>query len=156
MPRRDFSTDSGAEKPAGAPSGPPQKRNSPLASDLPELFRDAVPNIILRGVRATALALLLCAVAFLEQIAEFAAPLLLACGLGWWALPHLLGLAASGDGQAREMLGQILASLPARLTLGGHVVSPSLLIAYGLLVMGFAAMLQAAGALITGAICRDR
>jgi len=126
-----------------------------MASDLPDQLRHAVPDIVLRGARSATLGLLLCAVAFLEQLTEFAAPLLLTCGIGWWALPRLLTLAPA-DGQAREALNQIMASFPTRLALGGHTVSPPLLIADGLLLMGFAAVLQAAGALITGAIWRDR
>jgi len=82
---------------------------------------------------------------FLQQVAELLAPLLLVVGLGWWALPHVVGTlttssAAGSDTQARDILNSIAGTIPSGLHLAGHWITPGGLIVDGLLLMAFAAL----------------
>ena len=81
---------------------------------------------------------------FLQQLAELLAPLLLVAGLGWWALPRVVGAVTSGtastDSQAHDVLASISGAIPAGLHLAGHWITPGGLIVDGLLLMGFAAI----------------
>ncbi len=57
---------------------------------------------------------------FLQQLAELLAPLLLVAGLGWWALPRVVGAVTSGtagtDGQAHDVLASISGAIPPACT----------------------------------------
>lgn len=85
----------------------------------------------------------------IQQIAELAAPVLLVLGAGWWALPHLLGMASHGaasvdtpsadTGQVHDMLATASHAIPASLDLGGHVFTAGGLIFDGILLMALAA-----------------
>ena len=81
---------------------------------------------------------------FLQQLAELLAPLLLVAGLGWWALPRVVGAVGSGtvgtDSQAHDVLNSISGAIPAGLHVAGHWITPGGLIVDGLLLMGFAAI----------------
>jgi hypothetical protein len=81
---------------------------------------------------------------FLQQLAELLAPLLLVAGLGWWALPHVVGAitteAGNGDSQMHDILNTISGTIPAGLHLAGHWITPASLIFDGLLLMAFAAI----------------
>lgn len=82
---------------------------------------------------------------FLQQVAELLAPLLLVVGVGWWALPRVVGAMSTGsvanaDPQARDLLGGIAGSIPGGISLGGHWVTPGSLIVDGLLLMALAAV----------------
>lgn len=82
---------------------------------------------------------------FLQQIAELLAPLLLVVGVGWWALPRVVGAMSGGsianaDPQAKDLLGSISGSIPAGLNLAGHWITPGSLIVDGLLLMALAAV----------------
>jgi hypothetical protein len=81
---------------------------------------------------------------FLQQIAELLAPLLLVIGVGWWALPRVVGAittqAADTDSQAHDILNTISGTIPAGLHLAGHWITPTGLIFDGLLLMALAAI----------------
>lgn len=84
-----------------------------------------------------------------QQVAELAAPVLLVLGAGWWALPHLLGMASHGaasvdtasadSGQVHDMLATASHAIPASIDLGGHVFTAGGLIFDGILLMALAA-----------------
>lgn len=81
---------------------------------------------------------------FLQQLAELLAPLLLVIGIGWWALPRIVGAittgAASSDSQAHDVLNAISGTIPAGIHLAGHWITPGGLIVDGLLLMAVAAI----------------
>ena len=81
---------------------------------------------------------------FLQQLAELLAPLLLVAGLGWWALPRVVGAitteTGSADSQAHDILNSISGTIPAGLHLAGHWITPGGLIVDGLLLMALAAI----------------
>ena len=81
---------------------------------------------------------------FLQQVAELVAPLLLALGLGWWALPKLVDAIttheANADQQTRDILDTVAGTIPHALNLGGHWITPGSLITDGLLLMAVAAI----------------
>lgn len=81
---------------------------------------------------------------FVQQIAELLAPLLLVAGIGWWALPRIVGAitteAASADSQARDVLNTISGTIPVGVHLAGHWITPLGLIVDGLLLMALAAI----------------
>jgi len=92
---------------------------------------------------------------FLQQLAELLAPLLLALGLGWWALPKLVDAIttreATADQQARDILDSVAGTIPHGLNLAGHWITPSVLIIDGLLLMAVAAI----GATIAALAARE-
>ncbi len=81
---------------------------------------------------------------FVQQITELLAPLLLALGLGWWALPRLVDAIttreANADQQTRDILDTIAGTIPRGLQMAGHYVTPGTLIGCGLLLMALAAL----------------
>lgn len=81
---------------------------------------------------------------FLQQIAELLAPLLLVVGVGWWALPRIVGAittqTAEADSQAHDILNTISGTIPSGLHLAGHWITPTGLIFDGLLLMALAAI----------------
>ncbi len=92
---------------------------------------------------------------FLQQVAELVAPLLLALGLGWWALPRLVDAIttheANADQQTRDILDTVAGTIPHALLIAGHWVTPVGLILAGLLLMAFAA----AGATLSALAARE-
>ncbi len=92
---------------------------------------------------------------FLQQLAELLAPLLLALGLGWWALPRLVDAIttheANADQQTRDILNTVAGTIPHALKLAGHWITPGGLIVDGLLLMAVAA----AGATMSALAARE-
>ena len=92
---------------------------------------------------------------FLQQVAELVAPLLLALGLGWWALPRLVDAIttheAKADQQTRDILDAVAGTIPHGLMLAGHWITPAGLIFDGLLLMAVAAI----GATISALAARE-
>ena len=88
---------------------------------------------------------------FLQQVTELVAPLLLALGLGWWALPRLVDAITTHEGaadqQVRDILDSIAGTIPTGLQMAGHWVTPGGLIAGGLVLMAVAAMAATMSAL---------
>jgi hypothetical protein len=99
---------------------------------------------VLRAVRLAFWSVAHFAFYFLQQLAELMAPLLLALGLGWWALPKLVDAIttheANADQQARDILDTVSGMIPQGLNLAGHWITPSSLIIDGLLLMAVAAI----------------
>ncbi len=81
---------------------------------------------------------------FLQQLAELIAPLLLALGLGWWALPRLVDAItareANADQQTHDILNTIASGIPHGLTIGTHWITPGGLITGGLALMAVASV----------------
>ncbi len=81
---------------------------------------------------------------FLQQVAELLAPLLLVIGVGWWALPKVVGAmttqSGDADSQTRDILNTVSGSIPSGLHFAGHWITPSGLIFDGLLLMALAAI----------------
>jgi hypothetical protein len=81
---------------------------------------------------------------FLQQVAELLAPLLLVVGVGWWALPRVVGAittqTADADSQTHDILNTISGTIPAGLHLAGYWITPGGLIFDGLLLMALAAV----------------
>lgn len=84
---------------------------------------------------------------FLQQLAELLAPLLLVAGVGWWALPHIVGAITTqtaspgaSDSQAHDILNTISGTIPASLHIGTHWITAGGLITGGLLLMAIAAI----------------
>ncbi|NPD67158.1 hypothetical protein HN018_06175 [Lichenicola cladoniae] len=84
---------------------------------------------------------------FLQQLAELLAPLLLVAGVGWWALPRIVGAittqtAGPGatDSQAHDILNTISGTIPASVHIGTHWITAGGLITGGLLLMAIAAI----------------
>ena len=105
-------------------------------------------SVLLRGLRIAVWAVLHWALSFTEQVLEVLAPLVLVCGLAWWALPRIVGLVPL-EGPARDMAGDVMAHLPGGLRLEGLWVTPAGLIGDGLLLMALAALLQTLAAVLT-------
>lgn len=99
---------------------------------------------MLRAIRLVLWSIVHFAFYFLQQVAELLAPLLLAAGLGWWALPRIMDAitthATTADQQARDILNTISGTIPRGLMLDGHWITPAVLILYGLLLMAVAAL----------------
>ena len=98
----------------------------------------------------------------LQQVAELAAPVLLVLGAGWWALPHLLGIASHStanvdagtpeagqvSGQMHDMLATASHAVPASIDLGGHVFTAGGLIFDGIGLMALAAACSTLAAIV--------
>ena len=110
---------------------------------------------VLRVLRLTFWGIAHFAFYFLQQVAELVAPLLLALGLGWWALPRLVDAIttheANADQQTRDILGAVASTIPHGLNLAGHWITPAGLIIDGLLLMAVAAV----GATISALAARE-
>ena len=91
-----------------------------------------------------------------QQLAELLAPLLLIAGLGWYVLPHLIGLIQTDDGQVREILSGVQSHVPAQLTLAGHTLTASGLIVDGIVLMVIAAALSTATTVLGNELYRER
>lgn len=79
-----------------------------------------------------------------QQIAELLAPLVLILGIGWAALPHVIGAVSSGaatvDAQARDVMTHVAGAIPQQVAVGSHIFTPSGLIFDGVLLMALAAI----------------
>ncbi|WNM07785.1 hypothetical protein RI056_12165 [Komagataeibacter nataicola] len=78
-----------------------------------------------------------------QQVSELVAPLVLVLGIGWSALPHVIGIvngAAGSDPQARDMIAHVAHSIPDHLEVGSHFLTPSSLMFDGLMLMALAAL----------------
>ncbi|GAN87586.1 hypothetical protein LU298_00915 [Komagataeibacter intermedius] len=78
-----------------------------------------------------------------QQVSELVAPLVLILGIGWSALPHVIGIvngAAGNDPQTRDMIAHVAHSIPDHLEVGSHLLTPSSLVFDGLLLMAAAAL----------------
>lgn len=103
----------------------------------------SIARMLGHAARILAWAVVQFAFTFVEQIAEVLAPLALAAGVAWWALPHVLD-AVVPDGDARQFLGR----LPAGVTLDGTWITPERLIKDGLLLMAVVAACRTVNAVI--------
>ena len=101
-------------------------------------------DAVLRALRLALWSVTHFAFYFLQQLAELAAPLLLALGLGWWALPRLVDAVttreAAADQQTRDILDTIAGTIPHSLQFAGHWITPGSLILSGLLLMAIASL----------------
>jgi hypothetical protein len=91
-----------------------------------------IARLVMRGV-------VLFAFSFIEIMAELLAPIVLICGIGWAALPSLLSMAGN-SGQARELLGSAVQSVPSEIHFGGMAFTPTALIVDGLLLIAVVAL----------------
>jgi len=111
---------------------------------------------VLRAIRLVLWSLVHFTFYFIQQVAELVAPLLLAVGIGWWALPHIVDAitthAQTADQQARDILNTISGTIPHGLMLAGHWITPASLIVYGLLLMAAAALSATLSALAARAM----
>ncbi len=114
-----------------------------------------IGHALLRALRLAFWSIAHFAFYFLQQVAELVAPLLLALGLGWWALPRLVDAIttheANADQQTRDILDTVAGMIPAGLQLAGHWITPAVLITDGLLLMAAAAI----GATISALAARE-
>ncbi len=122
-------------------TGTIETRSRPDAWTRPRVDRWRTPLLVVRlGVWSVLHALFY----FLQQLAELLAPLLLVAGLGWWALPRVVGAVTAGtastDSQAHDILNSISGTIPSGLHLAGHWITPAGLIVDGLLLMAVAAV----------------
>jgi hypothetical protein len=119
-------------------------RFGPDRTDWVRSGRTRSGGAALRAIRLALWSVAHFAFYFLQQVAELLAPLLLALGLGWWALPKLVDAIttheASADQQARDILDTVSGMIPQGLSLAGHWITPSTLIFDGLLLMAVAAI----------------
>ena len=126
-----------------------------MTVDVTDHLRREVPGVFARGLRATGWALAHWALGFAGQVLEVLSPLVLVCGLGWWALPRLAGLLPL-DPQARAVADDALAHVPQSLHLAGMSLSPMGTIVDGLLLMALAALLQTMSAIVAAEIHNGR
>ncbi len=126
-----------------------------MTVDVTDHLRRQVPGVFARGLRAAGWGLVHWVLGFAEQVLEVVAPLVLVCGLGWWALPRLAGLVPL-DPQARAVADDALAHVPQSLHLAGLWLSPVGMIVDGLLLMALAALLQTMSAIVASEIYNGR
>lgn len=129
------------------------RRDGGVERWLPAVRRHA-PAIAGHAARATVWAIVHFVAGFVGQVAEFGAPLLLVLGFGWYALPHLLGLITTDDGEMRDVLNGLASHVPSQLAIGDHVLTPASLIFDGLLLMAVAAALSTLVALLSRELYR--
>ncbi|GBQ30641.1 hypothetical protein ACLRDC_09305 [Gluconacetobacter sacchari] len=99
---------------------------------------------VARIVRVAICAVLYGLFYFVQQVTELLAPLVLILGVGWSALPHIVGAigasAASADPQTRDIVTHVAGTIPRQIVIGAHVVTADSLVADGLLMMAAAAL----------------
>ena len=117
-------------------------------------MRGRAPALAGRAARLTIWGLVHFAFGLAEQLAELLAPLLLVIGIGWWALPRVLGMIQISDGQMRDIMDGLADRIPAEATIAGHVLTPSGLVIDGVLLMAIAAALSTASALLAKELYR--
>lgn len=81
---------------------------------------------------------------FVQQVTELLAPLVLILGVGWSALPHIVGAigtsAAAADPQTRDIVTHVAGTIPHQIIIGSHIVTAASLVTDGLLMMAAAAL----------------
>ncbi|RBM09645.1 hypothetical protein [Novacetimonas cocois] len=81
---------------------------------------------------------------FVQQVSELLAPLVLILGIGWSALPRLMGVVSTSsegsDPQAHDVIVRVSHAIPDHLNVGSHLLTPSSLIFDGLALMAAAAL----------------
>lgn len=117
-------------------------------SDWRTVLNHPVMVVTLRLARAVARGIVLFAVAFIEIIAELLAPIVLVGGIGWASLPGILSMAGT-EGQAHEMLSNVLQSIPKQLHVGTMVLTPTALIVDGLLLVAVVALCRTVQTIIS-------
>lgn len=136
--------------PSVQPDDRPERLTQPSAgSAFPRLpHSGGVPSaasLVFGGIRTILWAVFHFSFCFLLQACELFAPLLLIIGFGWAGLPSLIGIVsknvstASNDPQTKDLITHITQSLPTKLDIMGHVLTP-----HGLIVDGFFLMAGAA------------
>ena len=114
--------------------------DTPLSNTAPTTGRPAWVNT----VRIAVWSVCYFAFYFVQQVAELLAPLLLIVGIGWSALPHLMGIVSSSseaaDPQAHDVIVRVSHAIPDHLNIGGHLLTPSSLIFDGRALMAAAAL----------------
>lgn len=120
--------------------------DSPLSNSAPSTGRPAWVN----AIRIAVWSVCYFAFYFVQQVAELLAPLLLIVGIGWSALPHLMGIVSTSseasDPQAHDVIVRVSHSIPNHLSVGSHLLTPSSLIFDGLALMAAAALCATASA----------
>ncbi len=111
--------------------------------------RRRASGVALHAVRITVWSIAHFAFALVQQLAELLAPLLLVIGLGWYALPRVLGLVRTGDGQMQDILNGLQGHVPTEVDVAGHVLTPSGLVVDGILLMVLAAALSTLTAVLS-------
>jgi hypothetical protein len=96
-------------------------------------------TVALRLAKMVVRGLALFAFCFVEILAELLAPVVLIGGIGWAALPGLLSM-ATPEGQARELLNNIVQAVPREIHLGHMALTPTALIVDGLLLIAVVAL----------------
>ncbi len=91
-----------------------------------------------------------------QPLAELLAPLLLIAGIGWYALPRVVGLIQTDDAQMRDILNGFESHVPHELVLAGHRLTPGGLIVDGIVLMVVAAALSTATTVIGNELFRER
>ena len=114
------------------------------------------PTLAGRALRAVLWGVCHFAFVLVEQVAELAAPLLLVVGAGWYALPRVLGLIQTSDGQMRDILNGLVEKIPTEIVLAGFRLTPGGLIFDGVVLMVVAAGLSTATAVLANELYRDR
>ena len=94
------------------------------------------------------------AAALMQQVAELFAPFALVVGIGWYALPRVLGLIENGDGQMHDVLSGLADHVPQSVDIGGHVLTPAGLVFDGFMVMALAALLSTVSAVLARELYR--
>lgn len=119
--------------------------NIPSFPRLPQYHTSSAGSFFLAGTRTILWAIFHFSFCFLLQICELFAPLILIVGFGWACLPALIGVVSknvstvSNDPQTKDLVSHITQSLPTRLDLMGHIITPHGLILDGFLLMAGAA-----------------
>ena len=110
--------------------------------------------LALHAVRVTVWSVAHFAFALAQQLAELLAPLFLVIGLGWYALPRVLGLIRTGDGQMQDILNGLQSHVPTEVDVAGHVLTPFGLVFDGILLMAIAAALSTLTAVLSRELYR--
>ena len=118
------------------------------------LRRRRAPAIALHAARITVWSIAHFAFGLAQQLAELLAPLLFVIGIGWYALPRVLGLIRTGDDQMQDILSGLQDHVPTEVAVAGHVLTPFGLIVDGILLMALAAALSTLSAVLSRELYR--
>lgn len=103
------------------------------------------PSFILRTMITLLWAACHFAFCFILQISELTAPFLLILGVGWLAVPQIISFASKGmngtvtDAQTQETITHLNQSFPSQIIVHNHLLTPHILITYGLALVAIAA-----------------
>jgi hypothetical protein len=138
--------DSAADRPRNTRSEHPRPATGRLLPPEPQElqdWREALNHpamlVALRLARVVVRGVALFAVSFVEIMAELLAPIVLIAGIGWSLLPGLLSMAGT-EGQAHELLNNVVQSVPRELHIGHLLLTPATLIVDGLLLIAVVAL----------------